>query len=139
MTECCYCEKGAALDNLMIPIADIENAAVYLFRDQKHRGKCIVVYQPAHKTEWFQLAAGEQSQLIRAVARTAAALNELYQPQKINYATYGDKVSHLHVHVVPKYADGPDWGGPFTDGNPQVLLSEEQYQQRVQEIREKLQ
>ena len=59
-------------------------------------------------------------------------------PDKVNYATYGDKVSHLHVHVVPKYENGPDWGGPFKDDRTPVILSEEEYIRRVEQIREHL-
>ena len=112
---------------------------VYLFRDQTHKGKCIVVYNTCHRTEWYQLSKEEQSQFIHAVSRTAKAIAEVFSPDKINYATYGDKVSHLHVHVVPKYQDGPDWGEPFKDSRQAVLISEEEYQERVERIKAALQ
>lgn len=138
MQDCYYCEKGDALDKLMIHIADIKNASVYLYRDQTHKGKCIVVYHTGHKTEWYQLSEQEQADLIHAVGRTAKALAEVFHPDKINYATYGDKVSHLHVHVVPKYEGGPDWGLPFQDNRPAVELSEEEYAERVEKIKNAL-
>ena len=34
-------------------------------------------------------------------------------PAKINYGTYSDTLEHLHFHLVPKYVDGPDFGGVF--------------------------
>ncbi|GKH30918.1 HIT family protein [Muricomes sp. OA1] len=135
MSECYYCENGEALGSLMIHVKDIGNASVYLYRDQTHRGKCIVVYRTAHKTEWYQLSDEEQAELIHAVSRTAEALDKVFYPDKINYATYGDKVNHLHVHIVPKYKDGPDWGVPFKDTRPPFLLEERQYDERVNEIR----
>ena len=46
---------------------------------------------------------------------------------KINYAIYGDIVSHFHVHLVPKHRDGLQWGGPFTDTLPKVTLSAEEF------------
>ena len=102
------------------------------------KGKCIVVFNTDHRTEWYQLNQEEQSELIYAVAKTAEALHNVFNPDKINYATYGDKVSHLHVHVVPKYENGPDWGGPFKDDRTPVILSEEEYIRRVEQIREHL-
>ena len=105
------------------------------FRDQTHKGKCIVVFNTDHRTEWYQLNQEEQSELIYAVAKTAEALHNVFNPDKINYATYGDKVSHLHVHVVPKYENGPDWGGPFKDDRTPVILSEEEYIRRVEQIK----
>ena len=107
MKDCYYCEKGEKLNQLMTHIADMGNASIYLFRDQTHKGKCIVVFNTDHRTEWYQLNQEEQSELIYAVAKTAEALHNVFNPDKINYATYGDKVSHLHVHVVPKYENGP--------------------------------
>ena len=136
MTACYYCENGEALRSLMIHITDVENASVYLYRDQTHRGKCIVVYRTAHKTEWYQLTKEEQEELIHAVSRTAEALNNVFQPDKINYATYGDKVNHLHVHIVPKYKDGPDWGLPFKDTRPPHLLEDAEYEERASAIKE---
>lgn len=135
MQGCYYCEKDDVLDKLMVPITEIGNASVYLFRDQTHKGKCIVVYNEGHITEWYQLNEKEQADFIHAVSRTAKALAEVFRPDKINYATYGDKVSHLHVHVVPKYEGGPDWGVPFQDSRPVMELTEEEYKERVEKIR----
>ena len=138
MQGCYYCDKGETLDSLMIHIADLGNASVYLFRDQTHKGKCIVVFNTDHRTEWYQLSEEEQAEFIHGVSRTAKALKVVFDPDKINYATYGDKVSHLHVHVVPKYEGGPDWGGPFKDDREPVTLSEAEYAGRVAAIKEKL-
>ena len=54
----------------------------------------------------------------------------MYKRQaKINYAIYGDLVSHFHVHVVPKQRDGLQWGGPFTDTLPKVTLGEGEFRE----------
>ncbi len=136
--SCQYCEKGADLLQKMIPICTYRNADIYLFRDQTHKGKCIVAYRN-HKTEWYELDETERKDFITAVAATAKVVQELFHADKINYATYGDLLSHLHVHVTPKYSNGPDWGGPFRDDRPATVLREEEYAERVQQIREGLQ
>ena len=69
MKDCYYCEKGEKLNQLMTHIADMGNASIYLFRDQTHKGKCIVVFNTDHRTEWYQLNQEEQSELIYAVAK----------------------------------------------------------------------
>ena len=66
-------------------------------------------------------------------------MQKLFHADKINYATYGDLLSHLHIHVTPKYQDGPDWGGPFRDDRPATVLSAEQYEERIEQIRAELQ
>ena len=136
--SCQYCEKGADLLEKMLPICSYRNADIYLFRDQTHKGKCIVAYRD-HKKEWYELSGSEQADLIAAVAATAQAVQKLFHADKINYATYGDLLSHLHIHVTPKYQDGPDWGGPFRDDRPATVLSAEQYEERIEQIRAELQ
>ena len=136
--SCQYCEKGKDLLEKMLPICSYRNADIYLFRDQTHKGKCIVAYRD-HKKEWYELSGPEQADLIAAVAATAKAVQKLFHADKINYATYGDLLSHLHIHVTPKYQDGPDWGGPFRDDRPATVLSAEQYEERIEQIRAELQ
>ena len=45
---------------------------------------------------------------------------------------------HVHVHVVPKYKGGLNWGEPFDDTLPKELLSEEEYGKMVDELKEKI-
>jgi diadenosine tetraphosphate (Ap4A) HIT family hydrolase len=137
---CNYCEKGENLNSLMLKVIELPYSTVYLFKNQQHRGRCVVAYKD-HKTEYFQLDAEENAGLFADVSLTAQALYNVFHPTKINYATYGDIVSHIHVHVVPKYEGGPDWGGPFLE-EPQKFLSGVEYQDLIQRIKteiEKLQ
>ena len=61
------------------------------------------------------------------VSLVAHAIANYTKADKINYAIYGDIVSHFHVHLVPKHRDGLQWGGPFTDTLPKVTLSAEEF------------
>ena len=60
MNTCFYCENGEKLRSLMIEICELPYSKVYLNRDQKHRGRCIVALK-AHKTEYFQLTPEEKA------------------------------------------------------------------------------
>ena len=137
MNECFYCENGEKLNSLMIPVCEMEYANIYLNRDQKHRGRLVVVLK-GHKTEYFQLTREENQGYFRELAIGAKAVSRLYHPDKINYATYGDGVPHVHVHVVPKYKDGLNWGEPFDDSLPKVFLTEEAYSAMVLEIQKEI-
>ena len=105
MEKCFYCEKGEKLNSLMLKICDLEYSTVYLNRDQKHKGRCIVAFKE-HKTEYFQLTEAENKGYFLEVSKVAKAIYEVFQPDKINYATYGDGVPHVHMHIVPKYKNG---------------------------------
>lgn len=134
MENCFYCENGDKLHSLMIPIAANDVATVYLNRDQKHTGRCIVALN-THKTEYHQLGEAERNAYFAAVAATARAIDAVFHPDKINYATFGDLVPHVHVHIVPKYKDGLQWGAPFDDSVPKQLLTEEEYEQMIAKLR----
>lgn len=126
MDNCFYCENGEKLRSLMIKVTETPYANIYLNRDQKHLGRCVVAFKD-HKTEYFQLTEEERNGFFKAVAQTAAAIDAVYHPAKINYATFGDFVPHVHVHVVPKYQDGLQWGAPFDDSVPKRLLTDAEY------------
>lgn len=134
MNTCFYCENGEKLRSLMIEICELPYSKVYLNRDQKHRGRCIVALKD-HKTEYFQLTPEENAGYFAEVSKVARAIFDLYHPDKINYATYGDGVPHVHVHIVPKYQDGLNWGAPFDDTLPKQLLSDGEYGEMVEALR----
>ena len=45
---------------------------------------------------------------------------------------------HVHVHVVPKYKGGLQWGEAFHDDVEKVLLSEEEYQEMAKALRDEI-
>ena len=137
MSDCFYCENGEKLRSLMILIKETQYSKIYLNRDQKHPGRCVVQLKD-HKTEYFQLTKEEREGYFYDVAVTAKAIWEVYGPDKINYATFGDLVPHVHVHVVPKYEGGLDWGSPFDDSHPKGLLDDAGYEEAVEKLSAKL-
>lgn len=124
--DCFYCKKDERQAALMLPLAELRWSDVYLFRDQKHRGRCIVALKE-HRDEMWQLSEEQRNGFFAEVSAVAEAVSAYAQADKINYAVYGDKVSHFHVHIVPKREGGLQWGGPFTDDIEKKLLPEEEY------------
>jgi diadenosine tetraphosphate (Ap4A) HIT family hydrolase len=66
----------------------------------------------AHIKEMTDLTAADQQSLIRVVFAAEAVLREVMQPDKINLATLGNVVPHLHWHVIPRFADDPHFPNP---------------------------
>jgi diadenosine tetraphosphate (Ap4A) HIT family hydrolase len=48
------------------------------------------------------------------------ALERALEPVKLNYNVLGNSVPHLHVHVIPRYAEDPrpEWPFPFPEEPP---------------------
>ena len=127
LPDCQYCRKDQRLHDLMIELAPLQVSTLYLFKEQTYRGRCIVAYRD-HVNELYELPDAELAKFMHDVARAAKAIRTAMGAAKINYGAYSDKLPHLHVHLVPKYVDGPAWGTTFTMmPDPKVLLSAADY------------
>lgn len=74
-----------------------------------------------HVAEMSDLAATDRHHLLDVVVATEQALRAAMQPDKINLASFGNMVPHLHWHVIPRFTDDrhfPEsvWGAPQRDG-----------------------
>lgn len=138
LPDCLYCRKDQRLDDLMIEIAPLKVSTLFLFREQTHPGRCVVAYQ-GHVNELFELPDSEVALFMQDVAHAARAIQAAFQPAKINYGAYSDKLPHLHFHLVPKTVDGPAWGTTFAMmPEPKRLLSDAEAAPAVEAIRNKL-
>ena len=122
----------------MIEITPLTVSTLYLFREQTYRGRCVVAYR-SHVNELFELSDSELALFMKDVARAAHAIKTAFGANKINYGAYSDKLPHLHMHLVPKYQDGPAWGSPFEMmPSPKQLLSDTENGERIRAIQKAL-
>lgn len=136
--DCLYCRKDQRLSDLMLEITPLNVSTLYLFKEQTYRGRCVVAYNQ-HVNELFELPAAELALFMQDVARAAKAMNTAFGPAKINYGAYSDKLPHLHMHLVPKYIDGPSWGTTFTMmPEPKHLLTAADYETLITQIKRAL-
>ena len=77
---------------------------VILAADPDYPGYCQVIWGE-HVAEMSDLTADEQRRLIDVVLATERALRALLDPDKINLASLGNRVPHLHWHVIARFAD----------------------------------
>lgn len=79
-------------------------------------GFCRVVWL-THVREMSDLAPADRRHLLDIVAATETAVRDVVAPDKINLASLGNVVPHLHWHVIPRWADdshfpAPIWAAP---------------------------
>ena len=58
-----------------------------------------------HVAEFSDLSAAQRQHCMEAVALVEQVLRQQLQPTKINLATLGNVVPHLHWHIIARY----DW------------------------------
>lgn len=136
--DCFYCKKDSRLHELMIDIEELQISNFYLNKDQTYPGRSILSFKQ-HKKELFELTPSQLHCFMEDLSKAAKSIQDAFSPDKINYAIYGDLVSHLHVHIVPKYKGGTNWGEAFNN-NPisKKIVSESEYNQSINHIKRQL-
>jgi len=95
---------------------------VILVADKDYPAFCRVILN-RHVKEMTDLPGKERLHIMQAVFAVESALRELLAPDKINLASLGNQVPHLHWHVIPRFADDrhfpdPVWAAERRAGVP---------------------
>lgn len=133
-TTCAYCMEGELLAKFGIPVCELTTSKVYLFKEQTHPGRVVVAHKK-HVSELVALTDQERNDYFAEVSRVAKALHTAFHPDKVNYGAYGDTGHHLHFHLVPKYKDGPEWGGVFAMNPEKTFFDDAQYAKLIEQIK----
>ena len=132
--NCGYCMRGELLDAFGIYICDLSVSTLILFKEQSHPGRCIVAYKD-HVSEIVNISDEDRTAFFADVDRAAKAIHAVFKPDKLNYGMYGDTGCHLHMHLVPKYKDGFEWGGVFQMNPGLKNLTDAEYADMIEKIK----
>lgn len=138
--NCSYCmreEKPEIYSKFGYPVCALPSGYVFLFREQSKRGRVILAYKD-HVDSLMDLSDSDRAAFFNDVAKLGSAVRKIFNPDKINFGMYADTAHHMHMHIVPKYKDGDEWGGTFQMNPNKVFLTEDEYEKMAQQIREAL-
>ena len=90
-----------------------------------YAGFCRVIWK-AHVAEMSDLEPAQSTRLMRVVMATERAVRDTMMPDKINLASLGNVVPHLHWHVIPRWRDDsrfprPIWAPSLREGTARVV------------------
>lgn len=82
--------------------------------DVNFPGFCRVIWG-RHVREMSDLGSADQRYLMAVVLQVEKVVRDLFSPDKINLASFGNVVPHLHWHIIPRWQDDrnfpePIWG-----------------------------
>ncbi|MBL8429306.1 MAG: HIT family protein [Dechloromonas sp.] len=88
--------------------------------DPNYPGFCRVILND-HVREMTDLDARRRAELMQVVFAVESVVRELFSPDKINLASFGNMVPHVHWHIIPRWQDDrhfpePVWGSVRRDG-----------------------
>jgi diadenosine tetraphosphate (Ap4A) HIT family hydrolase len=110
----------------------------YLQRNGVVRGYTIVIWRGRHVAEPTELSPDEAGRYWAEVLDVARALEDQYQPLKINIEMLGNTMPHLHTHIRPRYQDDPAPFGPLPHGLHDAAFPEGQLRQDAAALRRRL-
>jgi diadenosine tetraphosphate (Ap4A) HIT family hydrolase len=111
---CSMCEDGRPDESEFgLRVMAGSHSDSYLQREGFHRGYVVVIHRGDHHvTEMTDLPDADAIAYWREVLRVATAVTTVFRPVKMNLMLLGNALPHLHTHVVPRYEDDADAGGP---------------------------
>ncbi|AET88132.1 MULTISPECIES: HIT family protein [Caballeronia] len=97
--DCVFCREdgGEVLwsdDALRVVLAD----------EPDWPGFCRVIWR-AHVAEMSDMADGDRARVMTAVNGVERAMRRVLVPEKINLASLGNQVPHVHWHVIPRFSN----------------------------------
>lgn len=121
MDSCRLCrEEGGAL------VWSGADCRIVQVSDTSLPGFCRVIWHH-HIAEMSELNHAQRNLLMRVVVGVEEIVASAMKPLKINLASLGNQVPHLHWHIVPRYEDDPYfpdsiWSEKHRDTNEVVAL-----------------
>ena len=88
--------------------------------EPRYPGFCRVIVA-RHVREMTDLVPAERARLMEVVVMVESCVREAMAPEKMNVASLGNVVPHVHWHVVPRFRDDahfptPIWGPAQREG-----------------------
>jgi diadenosine tetraphosphate (Ap4A) HIT family hydrolase len=98
---------------------------VVLLNDADYPAYCRVELL-THVKEMTDLAPAQRAQMMKTVFAVELALREMFNPDKINLASLGNKTPHLHWHIIPRFENdkhfpNSHWGEVVRDSKTLAL------------------
>lgn len=109
VTSCELCSTVGGVELLRAPAWRIVRV-----EDPYYPGFCRVILNK-HVREMSELPVIERQLLMSVVFVVETAIRTLFKPDKINLASFGNMVPHVHWHVIPRWTNDrhfpePVWG-----------------------------
>lgn len=115
-------------------VADLGISRLRLILNQFALGYCVLICKK-HAPELYHLTLEERSLYVEDLVRSAQALEQVFHPLKVNLQFLGNAVPHLHCHIILRFYGDASPGKLLDPHLGTHLLSEQEYEERVNLIR----
>jgi diadenosine tetraphosphate (Ap4A) HIT family hydrolase len=132
------CELCASPGDELIHLGELFR--VVLVDDANYPGFCRVIWRD-HVKEVTDLNELDRMLMMDVMWQVEQVVRDVMQPEKINLASLGNMVPHLHWHVIARYTDdalfpAPVWAEAKRTPSPEALAAR---QEKLPLLRKKIQ
>ncbi|MBK6940023.1 MAG: HIT domain-containing protein [Planctomycetes bacterium] len=118
--DCVFCSTSGG------QVVHAEADARIVWPHEAEHPALLRVVTTAHVRELTDLAPAVRQRVFTLVCAAESALRSVVAPAKINVASLGNVVPHVHWHVVPRYVDDayfpqPIWASKLRDAAPRPV------------------
>jgi len=118
MTNCTLCKDDIKPEEGQL-IWRGDDCRVVMINDPDLPGFCRVIWN-RHVPEMTDLTVGGREHLMTLVFAVEEAMRHVMHPDKINMASLGNMVPHIHWHVIPRFKDDAFFPGTAWSNQTQV-------------------
>ena len=91
------------------PIFAFQSSILGLYDDSRFPGRCLLVLR-SHAEHFDEIEADTFDQLMREAQIVSRVMRFALNARRVNLAILGNSQSHVHAHIVPRFADDPNPG-----------------------------
>jgi diadenosine tetraphosphate (Ap4A) HIT family hydrolase len=109
MQDCELCKRGIAAASGREPllVAEFPGSWLFLGEHQYFEGYCVLLAK-RHVRELHAMPEDELNGLMLELMRATRAIQAAFDPWKMNHASLGNMVGHVHWHIFPRYESDDD-------------------------------
>lgn len=94
-----------------IQVAETALCLVLLMQDARYPWVILVPKRP-HLREFYELAPADQTLLMAEASHIAQEMQRRFDATKTNFASLGNKVPQLHIHIIMRREEDAAWPAP---------------------------
>lgn len=107
------------MDYELLKLREYDYWTAYLNESQAYLGRLYVAAKRDGDLDLMDSTDMERHELVYICRDAKRALQDLFKPDRLNYAALSNTWHHLHVHLIPRYAAPRTYEGTtFTDPRP---------------------
>jgi diadenosine tetraphosphate (Ap4A) HIT family hydrolase len=135
---CPFCEPREDDGAYWIKVVQMSASTLYLSRDQRWRGRCLLIADGPHRVGLSAFPADQARALLEDLRVASGALEQAVQADLVNLASLGNQIPHMHWHLIPRVEGDARWGAPpwttAPDEVPAKTLAEPELRQLAEQI-----